>query len=724
VDLARRILLGLTLVAFVAGPVAGPLGAQQLEGEDLEAPPVAPTSAADTAAATTAVFAARLAEAEAIFASADQPNAIPLLDALVGELEFALTGPPEVALLVRALSLRAQAAFNVGDDTTAASDVDRLVVLDPSFAFDPAAVSPKLLQIAERTSAARVGSLNLVVDPSDSTVTVGGKAVDPTAPVAVLAGDTTISASRPGYAPDSRLVTVPAGAVVEVAVTLTRTAGVLWIATQPAGTRVVVDGKEIGVTVPTADGEVRGVSEAVAAEVAAGDHTIELSLADHRPQRLAIAVPNLADFRLEPIRLERAAGTVALRSLPAGVRVLVDQRATEAPGGRLELAPGRRRIAVDGGPRGQFEAIVDLADRENISLDVQLRPAVALAGILGGDRVAADRCASDLRAAFASASAAWTLLDRVAVGTSTLNGLGVDASVLRSESLSRRLDWAAVQRRLAELSPASLHLVGALSDDLVANAVELVLLPAAPAAPLPERYHLALGDPIALARLVAALSVPVRFEGASLGAELIDSSDGVLVANVRPGSPAEAGGLRTGDVVLALGESPVARRTDARRVIEGLARGAQVVVSVRSPAGATSTTTLSPTWGPVAARPDEIGTLYAPLAARVAAARQTGEAPPWVLDLNEAAVLLHARSFEDAIRRLRAIEAPSAAGLGREHADYWLGVALSAAGSNYREAAKEALERATRRPDATFGDADGPLVAATARARLATLTGP
>jgi hypothetical protein len=86
-------------------------------------------------------------------------------------------------------------------------------------------------------------------------------------------------------------------------------------------------------------------------------------------------------------------------------------------------------------------------------------------------------------------------------------------------------------------------------------------------------------------------------------------------------------------------------------------------------------------------------------------------------------VLLHAREFDAAVRRLRGIEAPSGPGLGREAADYWLGVALAAASPEYQNAAREAFERAARRPDATFDSADGPFVAPAARARAAMLGG-
>lgn len=707
----RAPLFSLLVLLVAAVHLPQPLRAQSaVESEDL-APPAPTTTVADE-------IAPLLEHAELVFASADQPDSIALLSDIIDRLETELGDTRAVAQLVRALSLRAQAHFNLGDRTAATADLERLIVLAPSSSFDPSSVSPKLVQLAAEVADRRVGRLRVALDPSDAKLEIGGVTADPSQPIALLAGTVEVRASRPGFAAATHTATIAPGVTSDVAITLERSSAVLWIRTRPVGVTVKVDDQSAGVTVAPEAGDPLGESVAIGVEVGLGPHVIEASLADHRPQRLSVNVPGLGDYRLEAIALERAEALVRLSGLTGG-QVFVDGRATESRQGVLRLAPGRRRIAVDGGVRGQFEATVELADRQNLDLEVALRPALALAGILGGDRVAADRVAGELRNAFGG-GASWTLLDRNAEGSRALGNLGVDASVLRTEAGSRRLDWSAIQRSLDALSPATLHLLGALSDDLVANAVELVFLPAAPAAALPERRHLVIGDPTSRAALLEGLDTPIRFEKPTLGLELVDGLEGVLVVNVRPGSPAERAGIRAGELVTSLGGTAVIDRAGLLGDLHQRASG-PVSLALRDPSGATRSIDLGLELRPATARPDQPRLLYSALAARTVSARAEARVPAWVLDLNEAIVLLHARALEDAIRRLRTVEAPSAAGLGKEATEYWLGVALAAAGPTYHQAARDAFERATRRPDATFDDADGPFVAPAARARLAAM---
>jgi glutaredoxin-like YruB-family protein len=58
---------------------------------------------------------------------------------------------------------------------------------------------------------------------------------------------------------------------------------------------------------------------------------------------------------------------------------------------------------------------------------------------------------------------------------------------------------------------------------------------------------------------------------------------GAYVGQVRPGSPAEHAGLRTGDVITALGGRPVSRADDVHRLVSELPKGREVSLTyVRS----------------------------------------------------------------------------------------------------------------------------------------------
>ena len=63
------------------------------------------------------------------------------------------------------------------------------------------------------------------------------------------------------------------------------------------------------------------------------------------------------------------------------------------------------------------------------------------------------------------------------------------------------------------------------------------------------------------------------------------------------------------------------------------------------------------------------------------------------------------------------------AGVGRGTVDYWLGMAYTIAGPQFRAQAQQSFERAAGDPEARLFHNDGPWVAPRARARLAELTG-
>jgi len=85
---------------------------------------------------------------------------------------------------------------------------------------------------------------------------------------------------------------------------------------------------------------------------------------------------------------------------------------------------------------------------------------------------------------------------------------------------------------------------------------------------------------------------------------------------------------------------------------------------------------------------------------------------------------MHAGIWEDTVRTLRAIEdAPTGAGVGQATVEYWLGIALTALGPNYRDTAIQAFRRAAADPDARLFHNDGPWVAPRATARLTELGG-
>jgi S1-C subfamily serine protease len=66
-----------------------------------------------------------------------------------------------------------------------------------------------------------------------------------------------------------------------------------------------------------------------------------------------------------------------------------------------------------------------------------------------------------------------------------------------------------------------------------------------------------------------------------VGLSVKDGSGGAIVGAVRPGSPAEAAGLRMDDVVVELNGHPVRSAADLERIIASLTIGTNVAVDIR-----------------------------------------------------------------------------------------------------------------------------------------------
>ena len=106
-----------------------------------------------------------------------------------------------------------------------------------------------------------------------------------------------------------------------------------------------------------------------------------------------------------------------------------------------------------------------------------------------------------------------------------------------------------------------------------------------------RRYRVEWGRALLAVCVVAALlglaivNAVVRAGGAGAedGVRWRESADGLVAAAVAPDSPAAAAGIAAGDVLLAVGDEPVERHADLRRVLGAAGEGARVGYAVLRP---------------------------------------------------------------------------------------------------------------------------------------------
>jgi membrane-associated protease RseP (regulator of RpoE activity) len=270
-------------------------------------------------------------------------------------------------------------------------------------------------------------------------------------------------------------------------------------------------------------------------------------------------------------------------------------------------------------------------------------------------------------------------------------------------------------------------MVGVLSDDLVASHADLWVWLPAPGPILPARVRVRIDDGSAAATIRDAFAADLMLRRQWLGAILIDSdaAAGPVVTRIAEEGPAARAGLLVGDVISAIGAQRVETAAAAEERLSALDPEATVTLAVIRSGRAESVEVLLGS-SPSVSVPAGSTPLYPAVLTLLTRRLEAGDTsvPAWVIQLNQAAVLMQAGAWEQAVDTLRQIpDAPTGPGLGRAAVDYWFGIAASALGPGYYDIARTAFSGAASVPGATLFHNDGPLVAPRAQARLQSLGG-
>ncbi len=711
----------------------------------------------------------QFAEAEALFNSPDptgQDRSLILFGELVDLLE-----PQHAAgrlddtlrnVLVRSLAYRAQVHFNFGENELVEAGLTRMLEIEPAADVDRSRASPKLVAQLDALRKVMLGEIELVLEPPDAQVRIDGRRVDALAgPVPVLAGQHLIEVSLPGYQAVDRPLEVEAGKRVSLELTLERTSAVLRLFTRPAGATVSVDGEVRGVTqamapdtpatgigaagqtpeilpqTPTSAFRREEFSEELIIEgLMPGLVRLEVAKDGYRPQRFELPIDELLDYPMPPIVLEEESGRLVFTDFPAGAEIRLDGqvRQPDNPGSarpQLKLSPGAYHVTVNAGPSKMFSTQLTLADRQTMEISVRLQPGLAFLGVLGGDPDTARNLAQSLKVRLGE-TGKWSLIDFSARAPQVLRQAGVSAESLRAveaeAAAGRRsaIDWPRVQQAVDGAVEGLVYVLAVPDNDLVATGASVWIWPRSPGPPTPDRLRLPLGDPAALEALKASFSRTVNLRRGWVGALLVDTGAAPhpMVVDVTPASPADVAGLSLGDLVAGVSGVPVTGRAAFDQRIAAAEIGEVLELGVLSD-GQPRTVKLT-----LGSSPDLLARRRADLLESVAyaelvlAAETVAAEDAWIVEADQALILLRAGEWRAAARRLNTIRAPqSSHGVGQATVDYLLGIALSAAGPDFRDGARQSFEKAAGPPGARLFHNDGAYVAPRARARLVALGG-
>ncbi len=566
VRLSRDVLL--PVLAFLV-PLAGLPVARA--GDASPAPAAVEGSRAEAAGmrARRLVEEARSAFLDAEFekAAAAAGEAISLLEGAPGE---ALPPADRRGLLATALDLLAQSRFNVGDENGMNEAIRRLLAVDPGYQVDVEIAGPKYARLFEAKRAELVGFLVVACRPLPcETVIVDGRSrpLGERGRLALVAGNHRVVVERHGFEPaDLGEVEVPPGKETRVETTLRQVARDVLVVTVPPGADVSLDGTPVGTTVAAGDGEATSAPLTVR-DVPPGPHVLVVSAPCRRRVEQSLEVvldeKDPGPLVLPPIELEEAWGTIRISW--NGTEGLVSLDGSPVHPGETRACPGEHEVSLAVAGRRVFVAHVSVRDGETVTVRPRPRPTLAVPTEGAGPFPA-------LR------GDAW---NRTELPASAVAESGRILAGILGDGSGDVPTWPAIVRRLVPEAAAPL-LAAAPEADLVAfalpvkdpvrNLSRLVLVD--PRRGVVEAVAWPENDRRAPGEIDRALAWRPPARDSWLGLDLADRVRGApVVAQVTGGSPAEAAGIRGGELLLAVGGRDVSGAEEAERLLAALPPG-------------------------------------------------------------------------------------------------------------------------------------------------------
>jgi hypothetical protein len=682
---------------------------------------------------------AELAEAKQLFDALDYEHAVPAFDRAIATLEplaaQQVTLRPALAM---AYELRGRARFGLGDKDGAVSDFTSLLGVNPSFAF-ASQVSPRVVALLDDVKAATLGTLALTVDPSDATLEVNGMPFTAAVSggVPVKAGEFTVRATRFGYKALEERVSIAAGETRQLGLTMERTAAAVFLLTSPADVEVIVDGASKGRTATgppgaafaEAAGQLGVAPEAlskplVLSDLVQGAHTIQFKKGCHVTEERTLTVESLADYKVDPVLLKRAVGTLTIESAPAGASVFLDGEARgTAPVTLDDVCEGTRLVELRG-QQGRFVRRLVVKTGDRLPVQGMLKPGFALLPAGAG---VANSGVSDPRPSIEKVLAAsqrvtlfvpdaraleeagrnelpppeWLAFDAGRRPVGGASSLSAAARRELSARFARELDVQGVAS-VTQPSPTSPELVISL---LAAGAGEPDVVSI-----LPERV-----DSVNRAMARFDFVPPLVMNTVGLMAVEVTDAEGVIVASVEAGSAAAQAGLKAGDIITKADGQATKAPGVFLRVLDARKPGEKMALDVMDRAGATRTVDVPVQQRARLISPFDQTLLFNPLSValrtRLAAAAAV-EQP--VVRLNLGVALLRLGDYAGAREQFEAVQLSDGPGVSKGTQQYLLGLALEGMGD---VAAAQAAWQVAARSDGWLTE-DGPSVRGLAERKL------
>jgi hypothetical protein len=683
-----------------------------------------------------------LDQARASFDALDYENTIKALDSAIGAIE---ARPTEEArrLMPGAYEMRARSHFGLNREPAARADFVSLLKAEPGYVLT-GQVSPRVIAVFDQVLKTTVTELRLAIMPPDAEVMLDGVRVPANGILPIAVGDHTLAASRIGFRPISRPFTAIAGeATVVDAVALERVSSVLRFVTAPAGVEVLIDGVSHGVTrpgPPPAEYAERAARAGVPAsnlsavlivtEIPIGSHRIEFRRDCFVRADRKLAVDQLDDYVLDPIKLDAAVATLDVKANQGGTMVLVDgQQRGVAPITIGDVCEGDHLVELKSAS-GRYFQRVNVRTGQKIPIEGTLRPAFAIVSASGPAALNTDLRLTIEKQMQASQSV--TLF--APASDEAARALGAEklppdwlAFDLNKRPLGTAAEVATVMRgdlssRLSKLFDAQGIASVTVPSPTNRNRLVVTLLAAGSGEPDVLDVNLDSIESVGLA--VGRLDRSLSFLKPSIGLTAVDVADleGPVVVAVEPNSPAAKAGLQMGDVVLRANGQPVADAATLTTLLAGRKAEESLSLEMKDKAGAAKKADLRVLMTPRLIGMNDQSLMINRILVDLRSRLQGGVEPALesVIRLNLAVALARVGAWTEARQELQRVKIAEGPGVSSGTVQYLLGLAAERMGNT---AEAESAWRAAAATSALLTE-DGPMVKELAEQRLAGMKRP
>lgn len=692
-----------------------------------------------------ALLQSALSQAIKTFNSQNQPEAILQLNQIIDICQENMSSrelsDEEDSILAQAYEFRGRAFYNIGETDKAQADFEELIKIMPRYQLDSTLVSPKIISLFDNIKGSLVGNLAVFSTPSGCEVFINNSllSLTPMYSTELLKGEYLLEVKHKGYDDYSERITILPNTPLEKEVTLTPNTGTCIFFTSPSEVKIYIDDEFVGSTFGQASEDEAGLAEQFGIPlekmsaplkieyVEPGTHRLELRKECFAPIVRSISL-EIKVHLFEPFIMEPSLTSIQVNSsIPGSSVYLNDAFKGITPLTLQNVCTGKYTMTVKKEGKGKWFQQVELKRNEPQIFETNMRPTLTYMGIINGherDQNTVKRVNKKLESIFSTITSVNLMNLPQDLGDKVAREIGMPLSAISEYSLQgNNMDAkkkTGILKEIGKNMETDMLIYAYLPEEKLQRHVYLELY---------SVYHnqadtinLSFNDPEQTSKFVKRMDTPLTLFKNWIGIITIDTflHDGILVVNVLPNSPAQAAGVKVGDVISKLNDSPISNNKEFNAKLAAFSEGEKIKVKLTTSEGLTNVLGINVSTSPIEL-PRNSPTIYYNNA--IAGLKQLirvekDKSLKNFYQLNLGLCYMHFNNWQKAIEdAFSQTSLPQGSGISAGTLNYYIANCYQNLG--YTDEAKKFFQHATNSPGATLESNDGPAVDFMAKKKLA-----